>query len=590
MAQPPIGIDLGTSTSEICFFEDGQAHPIQDPQSPYKSPIVPSIVAVDRHGKLRVGNAALAYTNKKGSFVREVKRLMGSEQEVSLGGKSYRPEEISAQILLYMKSMAEERLGCTIRDVVISVPANFESAARSSTRVAAEIAGLNVVRLINEPTAAALAFGIKNIDLEANAVVFDFGGGTLDVTVLEMMEGVLDVRASYGDTKLGGRDIDGCIIKMIRDELNTQHPNSTLGPQAPSLLKKAAEEAKLELSRSDSTFISVPFVASENGLPIDLEMDLSRADFETAIRPILQRARECLLRALEEADVTPDNVDKVILVGGTTYIPAVRELVGEVLGSPPRADVPADMAVALGATIHAASASGKLNSDNDIILSDCCPMGLGIEVVSQVGGRLALVYDSLIDLNQKIPYTVKRDYTLLSPDQREVEFKLYQDRTGEAVFPAEAIFTGIQGRIEGIPPSLYGSPHPIAVEFIYDTNGEVRIKATIPGMSKECSIAFNSSALHMTEEEIALARERLAAAVSAGGKRELWQSSPLAGDVAPLIEKAEEALSRIPPQERSPLLEIVSSLKDALASGHAEQVEDTKAALVDALLDLEHID
>jgi molecular chaperone DnaK len=274
----------------------------------------------------------------------------------------------------------------------------------------------------------------------------------------------------------------------------------------------------------------------------------------------------------------------VILVGGTTYIPAVRELVQEVIGKPGRTDVPPDLAVAMGAAIHAASARGQLDPSKDLILADVCPMGLGIDVVSEVGGRMALVYSPLIGLNQKIPYRVEKQYSLLTPDQREVRFRLYQDRTGEAVFPEDAIPTGIEGLITDIPPALYGSPHPLVVEFSYDANGEVRIRAAIPGLNKDCNVIFSNSGLRMSKEEIDAAKAR----TSGGPNRqeEVWRAHARAEEFAPLIEKAEAYLARIPARERSPLVEVVSRLKDALATNSETRVEAAKRELIQALFEL----
>jgi molecular chaperone DnaK len=584
MAQPPIGIDLGTSTSEIAFFENDQPTCIGDPQGSH-SPVVPSVVAVDRRGSLKVGNSALSFDGDTRNFTRDTaKLLMGTDQRINLGGKSYRPEEISAQVLKHMKGMAEERLGCQVRDVVVSVPASFSCVARTSTRVAAEIAGLNVVRLINEPTAAALAFGVKNVDLEAQVLVFDFGGGTLDVTVLEMMEGVLDVKATFGEP-LGGRDFDSILIQWLSSELQTRHSGAKLSEKAPALFKKAAEKIKKDLSQDKTASINVPFIASRSGEPIDLEVELSRAKFNQLISPLLDRARACVRTALDAGKVRPAQIDKILLVGGTTYIPAVRELVAEIFGKEPKAEVPPDLAVALGAAVHAASVSGKLSGATDVILSDGCQMGLGIDIVSEVGGREALVYESLIALNQKVPYFVQRQYSLLSPDQRQVRFRVYQDRTGKAVFPEDAVPTGIEGMIVDIPPALYGEPHPLVVEFSYDAGGEVRVRASIPGLNRDCNVAFNSSALRMSAEDIESARARLSAPASTAP--ELWRAHPKAIEFAPLIEKADKHLADIPPRERSPLAEVVSRMKDALATGNDSRIESARNELVQALFGLD---
>lgn len=580
MEQSPIGIDLGTSTSTIAFFENDQPHVIADPQSPYKSPIIPSIVGIDRRGAVKVGDRAIV-----GDHVIEVKRLMGTGETVRLRGESYRPEEISAQILKYLKGMAEERLGCEIRDAIVSVPAYWTSPARSATRAAAELAGLNVTRLIKEPTAAALTFGIRNLDMEAQIVVFDFGGGTLDISVLEMVEGVLDVTVSHGDEKLGGKDFDEQLVQWLVQEFESQYPagkrNAT--PKGEADLKRAAERIKIELSREQEASFHIPNLGSLAGQPVDLEGEISRSKFNELIGPLLDQARNCLRTALELAKFHPDSVDRILLVGGTTYIPAVRELVADFFGREPKAEVPPDLAVAQGAAIHAASACGLLSGKKDIILSNVCSRGLGIDVISEVGGRFAVVYSPLIQPNDKIPFSVKKEYSLLSPDQREVRFCVYEDPTGKAKFPEDAEPTGVEGNIVDIPPALYGEPHPLVVEFGYDLNEEVSIRASIPGLHRDCALRFNPSALRMSPDEIEKARQRMSSSGEHGAQ--LWREHSKASEFAPLIQKAEKLLASIPARERSPLIEIVSRMKDALATGSDTRIESTRKELVEALFD-----
>ena len=349
MTHLPIGIDLGTSTSEIAVFQHGEAVVISDPLT--KGPILPSHIAVNNSGRVLVGEEARDFIDLPKHGVREIKRQMGSSEQIFLGEQSYRPEELSALILHKLKHNAEVMLDDTITDVVLSVPANFPDQARQATLHAAELAGLNVVRLINEPTAAALAFGVNNLDVEAQIVVFDFGGGTLDVSVLEMVEGVLDVRCSFGDPQLGGKDLDEALTTLILQRFQAQFGELPITDLSRGALKSIAVRAKITLSDAESADIFLPGFALRDGTPVDLALTITREDFETAIAPLLQRARAVLQQALAAGNIRSTAIDRVLLVGGTTYIPSVRQLVYDVFGIEPAADVNPDLAVVLGATI-----------------------------------------------------------------------------------------------------------------------------------------------------------------------------------------------------------------------------------------------
>ena len=374
-----IGIDLGTSTSEICVYRKGESQPIPDPSS--KVPIIPSIVAMSSKEELLVGDLAHSRVDLPGEGIREVKRKMGSGEKIILQSQEYRPEQISALILRKLKENAEEALGATIKEVAISVPANFPDAARQATLSAGELAGLKVLRLINEPTAAALAFGISNIDIEEQLVVFDFGGGTLDITVLEMVAGVLDVKSSFGDSQLGGKDFDEKMIALILGKFQAEYPDAQISEKSLYALKSVAESAKKALSTQHSHKVFVSnFTLVSNEL-IDLDVEVTRQEFEQAIAPLLERGRDCVRQALNAKKIRPSTIDRVLLVGGTTYIPAVRRLVAEIFGREPLADVNPDLAVGIGASISAALSQDLISDESSIILTDVAPFGLGIDVI-----------------------------------------------------------------------------------------------------------------------------------------------------------------------------------------------------------------
>lgn len=572
-----IGIDLGTSTSEICIYKNHEPLPIPDPIT--KIPITPSIVAINERKKLLVGEAARGIVDRPGYGVRESKRLMGTAEVFRLQDKDYRPEEIAALILCKLKANAEEALGHPIQDVVISVPANFPDAARKATFNAGEIAGLNVIRLINEPTAAALAFGIKNIDSEEQIVVFDFGGGTLDISVLEMFEGVLDVKCSFGDPLLGGKDFDEKMISLLLKKFEAQHPGASVNDKGLQELKKQAEEAKKILSVEPSCDAHISSFGSKNGKGIDLDVEITRTEFEQAIAPLLERARACIRQALNAKKIRPSAIDRVLLVGGTTYIPAVRKMVAEMFGKEPKLDVNPDLAVGIGACIQAALAKGLISEESGIILTDVAPYSLGIDVVSMVGGQVMLTYEPLIQPNTTIPYSVKKTYTLLHAEQQQVEVRLYQDNTGKAKLPVDAIDTGIAGEITDIPPALNGNPYPIDIEFSYDINGTAKLTASIPDIGKSVEIVYEHSNKRMSEKEKLASTERI---------QDLWKQNQRAKDYESLINKAERCMAGIPPQERSPLSRAVMELKEALITDNSSQIDEAGDRLIDMMFEWEN--
>lgn len=573
-----IGIDLGTSTSEICVYRNNESFPIPDPVT--KLAIIPSIVALNKKGEILVGENARSWVDVSGHGVREVKRKMGTGETVKLLDKEYRPEEISALILRKLKENAEEALGIIIREVVLSVPANFPDAARQATLNAGELAGLKIIRLINEPTAAALAFGINNIDIEEQLVVFDFGGGTLDITVLEMVAGVLDVKCSFGNPQLGGKDFDEAMMALLKGKFQAENPGAEISQKAHGALKEAAEKAKKVLSTQRSHDVRIPYFAARNGEFLDLEVEVTQQEFEQAIAPLLEEARDCIRQALNAKKLRPSAINRVLLVGGTTYIPAVRQLVAEMFGKQGKApDISADLAVGVGASIHAALAQGFISEDSGIILTDVAPFGLGIEVVSDVGGQYMLTYEPLIQPNTTIPYSTQKTYTLLRADQKRLEVRLYQDNTGRAKLPNEAIDTEIVAEITDIPPAADGHPYSVEVEFSYDINGIAKLKASIPNINKSVELSYGYSVKRMGSKDIAEAASRL---------KELWKQNAKAKQYEGLINKAERYMAGIPPQERSPLSDIVMELKKALMNDSIEEIQKAGDRLVDFLFDLEN--
>jgi molecular chaperone DnaK len=569
-----LGIDLGTSTSEIAIYQKNEPTPIPDAIN--KTPIIPSLVAINQQGELIVGEDARALAGKEGAIVREVKRQMGSGQEVILGEKNYRPEEISALILKRLRQNAEIYTGQEIKEVVLSVPANFPDAARQATLTAGQLAGLKILHLINEPTAAALSFGIKNLEKEERIAVFDFGGGTLDVSLLEMMEGVLDVRQSYGDPTLGGKDMDEALMSLFLERFHAQHGQVDISPRSLGMLKEHTERVKRELSNQRSTHLFLPMFAARKGEILDLELHIERSDLERAIAPSLDRARLCLEKALRGAKLDAKQIDRVLLVGGTTYIPAVREMVSTFFGKEAKADVHPDLAVSLGAAIKAAQIAGLIQDAEGLMLTDVAPYGLGISVISLVGGRPMLVYEPLLKPNQTIPHSVKRSYRLLHDEQESVHIELYQDKEGTALLPEQAIFTGFECEITDLPPSETGEPHQIDVHFSYNHNGLATLTATLPALQRTVAIEYQPTPLRMTEEARENSLKRL---------EEIWQQTSKARRYQSLLKRAEHAAEMLTQQH--PLHASIKALKEALIKEDEDYIEQMAEKLTESLFSLD---
>lgn len=500
--QLPIGIDLGTSTSEICVFRNGRAEPIPNPFTRNRSPIVPSIVGVNERGELVIGEDARNLRGADGRIIREVKRRMKDSAPVMLAGKEYLPEQISALILKQLKEIAETHLGQPIVDVVLSVPANFEDVARQATLNAGRLAGLNILRLINEPTAAALAFGLDHLNIEEKLMVFDFGGGTLDITVFEMMSGVLDIRTSHGDTQLGGKDFDAVIRTLGIDRFRREHPRAQLVSNDENSIKNASEDVKMRLSRETSARLTILSGASENGRVINVDPEISRAEFHLAAKLLIDRTKQVIADTLIKGGINREEIQRVILVGGTTYMPLVRELVFECMGVAPRCDVDPDLAVCQGAAIHAAALMDVLPDTVAPVLLDVAPKGFGVDTFNTNVFPPVLKYDELIACDTKIPYSIQKLYSLLHDEQTSLEMNLYQNDGSFTEMLEDVEETGVKVEINEIPVSTSGVPHPVMVEFNYDLNGIIELKAMIPTTGQTAQCTWNDKSKRFSDSDM----------------------------------------------------------------------------------------
>ena len=479
-----IGIDLGTTNSAVSVLEGGEAKIIPNPEG---NRTTPSVVA-SKNGEIQVGEVAKRQAVTNPDTIGSIKRHMGeSGYKVSMGGKDYTPQEISAMILQYMKGFAEDYLGEKVDKAVITVPAYFNDAQRQATKDAGRIAGLEVERIVNEPTAAALAYGLDKDDKDEKILVFDLGGGTFDVSILELGDGVFDVLSTAGDNHLGGDDFDQKIIDYLVQEFKKEHGiDLSQDKMAAQRLKDAAEKAKKDLSGVSQTQISLPFITASEAGPLHLEMTLTRAKFEELADDLVERTKNPVRQAISDAGISASEIDEVILVGGSTRIPAVVEAVRKETGKEPNKSVNPDEVVAMGAAIQGGVISGDVK---DIVLLDVTPLSLGIETM---GG----VFTKLIDRNTTIPTSKSQIFSTAADNQPAVDVHVLQ---GEREMAADNKTLG-RFQLTDIPPAPRGIPQ-IEVTFDIDKNGIVNVSAKDLGTQKEQTITIKSSS-GLSDEEI----------------------------------------------------------------------------------------
>ena len=491
MVEKIIGIDLGTSNSSAAVMEGGK--PVIIPSAEGTTIVggkaFPSYVAFTKDGQVLVGEPARrqAAVNPEGT-VFAAKRKMGTDYKYHIYGKTYTPEQISAYILQKIKKDTESFLGQPIKKAVITVPAYFNDNQRQATKDAGTIAGIEVVRLINEPTAASFAYGLDKLEKELKILVFDFGAGTLDVTIMEMMAGVFKVLSTHGDTQLGGTDMDEVLVRYIVDEFKKDSGiDLSQDRMAMQRLREAAEKAKIELSSTLETEINLPFITANQSGPKHLQMKIRRAKLEELIEPIINRCKDPVRKAIEDAKLKASDINKVILVGGPTRMPAVQKFVEDVTGIKPERGVDPMECVSIGAAIQGAILSGEMK-DKDILLLDVTPLSLGVETL---GG----VFTKIIDRNTTIPVKKSQIFSTAADNQPSVEINVLQ---GERPMAKDNLSLG-NFQLIGIPPAPRGLPQ-IEVSFDIDANGIIHVTAKDKGTGKEQSIKIAASKKLSPEE------------------------------------------------------------------------------------------
>ena len=565
-----IGIDLGTTNSVVAVMEGGEPTVITTQEG---GRLTPSVVGFTKNGERLVGQLAKrqAVSNPERT-ISSIKRHMGTKYTVTIDGKDYTPEQISAMILEKMKGDAERYLGEKVTEAVITVPAYFNDSQRQATKDAGRIAGLDVKRIINEPTAAALAYGIDKSD-DKTVLVYDLGGGTFDVSILELGDGVFEVKSTTGDTHLGGDDFDHRIMDWMTDEFKKQNGIDLTGDKmAMQRIREAAEKAKIELSSMMTTNINLPFITAGANGPQHLDMDLTRAKFDSMTSDLVDRTIQCVHTALSDAKMTVNDIDKILLVGGSSRIPAVQEAIKRVLGKEPAHGVNPDECVAVGAAIQAGVLAGDVK---DVLLLDITPLSLGIETM---GG----VFTRIIDRNTTIPTSKKQIFSTATDNQPSVDIHVLQ---GEREMAADNKTLG-RFELSGIPAAPRGVPQ-IEVAFDIDANGIVNVSAKDLGTGKEQKITITSSGSLSKEEVDKMVKEAQANEAADKKRRESVDAKNQADT---LIYQAEKTVKDMEGKGHDDKIkkvqEAINTLKETMKGDDVDKIKADTEALQKPLYEL----
>ena len=562
-----IGIDLGTSTTEAAIYRNGKVEMILNFD---KEVITPSAIGIDDGGNWVVGQRAMSqFILSPENTAIEVKRKIGTNEQIPIGKRSYSPVFLSAKLLEFVRTYASEYCGEDITKAVISVPAYFNEIQRQETIAAGTRAGFDVERILNEPTAAALSYGLDHMDEESHILVYDLGGGTFDVTLLEMYSGVLEVKASAGDNQLGGKDFDEKIInQLIKNFQKKNGVDLSSDRHAMVKLKDEAERCKKVLSKENSYHILIPAITTVNGQPVELDESITRKEFEKLVRPLIERTHAPIDVVLKDSGISPANLDRVILVGGSTRMPIVAADIESYLGKTPDVAVNPDYAVAEGAAIQAAIISGEINPYEGLLMTDVNPYSLGVRCFN---GFTSNYFSVIIPRNVTIPTSRTERYYSPRPGETMVYIDVYQ---GESEI---ATNNHMLGRIEldGIPRET-NIQEPIDVTFSYNLNGMLDVKATIVKTGKDASISINMQNQERDDDAVVSYDD--------------WKDSPIADDYRAIIRRAERAIRHMDDDDDEAAERIeaaLNSLKKAIAENDSDEADECENLLIGILHSLE---
>ena len=577
MTDEILGIDLGTTNSEIAIYRDGHPEVLRDEQGRI---ILPSVVGLTENGELLVGEEArnqfLLYPERT---VRSIKRRMGSDAKVRLGEREYTPQEISAIILSRLKEIAQAQLGRTIRKAVITVPAYFSDTQRQATREAGEIAGLEVARIINEPTAAALVYEATQHQGK-RILVYDLGGGTFDVSVVRIEQGVVEVISSHGNNHLGGDDFDHKIVEHVLEHLKLKHGVDVADwPQAMARILRSAEDAKKQLSDHPYARIAEEYLAEHGGQPVNLDLELSREQYEDMIAPFIEETLGAIHIALESAGLTSSQVDEILLVGGATRTPLIRRRLVEVFGSQPRGEVDPELCVAMGAAIQGAAMTGL---EVSAVLVDVTPFTFGTSALGELNGELyPYHYVPIIPKNTPIPARMSEAFFTVLDEQTDVDVRIYQGENSDAL---ENIKIG-EFRVSGLSREPAGNP--VILDLALDRNGILQVSAREKKTGLERRITIDNATSRYDREQLDEARQRI------GELGDQEQAASVGGGAATdsavdaLLARASAKLEQTGEEDRTEIIDLIESIRDARRSGDSSALEDARNQLQDLLFYLE---
>jgi molecular chaperone DnaK len=570
-----VGIDLGTTNSEIALYREGRPEVLGDEQDRL---ILPSVVGLSEGGDLLVGEAArnqfLLYPERT---IRSIKRRMGSDAQVRLGERDYTPQEISAIILSRLKEIAERRLGRPVRKAVITVPAYFSDAQRQATREAGEIAGLEVARIINEPTAAALVYEAAQHQGK-RILVYDLGGGTFDVSVVRIEEGVVEVISSHGNNHLGGDDFDHKIVEHVLEHLKIKHGVDVAGrPQVMARILRSAEDAKKRLSDHPYARIAEEYLADKDGTPVNLDLELSRLDYEAMIMPFIEETLGAIHIALESAGLASSQVDEILLVGGATRTPLIRRRLAEAFGTDPRGEVDPDLCVAMGAAIQGAAIAG---TEVSAVLVDVTPYTFGTSALGELDGELyPYKYVPIIPRNTPIPVRRSEVFHTVTDQQSSVDVRIFQGENSDAL---ENIQIG-EFQVTGLSKAPAGNP--VIIDLALDRDGILQVSAREKNTGLERRITIDKAMSRYDRAQLEEARQRIGGLF---GKPEEVEGSDVAnGPDDALVAKAQAKLEEAGEEDRTEIINLIEAIRDAAGNGDAAALALARSQLQDLLFYLE---